>query len=461
MRDLIVIVENAGRLRLTDTPAFKRWFDGSKIVDSQGQPLKLYRGLYGPFVQSADHMEPRSGYASFFSTSPYVASSYANPATDFFANSPDNIGGVFPVYIKATRLREFPVRVSRDGDRSFDFFAFDRQAQALAPGEALVVRQVYDLGPRATTKFPPTKQWGSVSDIYAIGKGTSVKSAVSNTGRFTDSRVITESDLPGYWRDNPGGDWLTDHRADAEWGAANRSHPVSKKMLRGRTTAKVAVTLPTDWLSKIPGAMDERRAPGDRNYDHLVATVDTEGWNQTEAVVLVVNQRGQPFVYEGNTRIAVAVAKGIPTIKTEVQWLNGGEDEDGPATPAKIAAMTRTNLTEQVEDPGEAFIDAFYTAFETSDLKSAGRVALHQHALDEVEISYIEAHETGKGTGTRLMKLLTSLADEHGVVLYASPASDADGEDDTMDTHALAEWYERWGFERQPAVDAMRREPSE
>ena len=87
--------------------------------------------------------------------------------------------------------------------------------------------------------------------------------------------------------------------------------------------------------------MDEVRGPGDQGYDDLKAKVDNAGWSAEKAgtVVLVVNQRGEAFIHEGNTRIAVAAAKGIPALNTEVQWINGGEDVGGAASPARIAAL--------------------------------------------------------------------------------------------------------------------------
>ncbi len=110
--------------------------------------------------------------------------------------------------------------------------------------------------------------------------------------------------------------------------------------------------------------------------------------------------------------------------------------------------------------PAEAFEDAFWEAYDIYGMKNTSRVSLHQHGVDEVEISYIAANVRGQGIGNRLMRLLTDLADRYGVVLYASPASDADGENG-LDTLALVDWYERWGFGRQPGVDAMRREPEQ
>jgi len=147
----------------------------------------------------------------------------------------------------------------------------------------------------------------------------------------------------GYWRDNPGGEWLRDKQEDAEIAAQKYRSLAAQRLLRGRTTAKATVTLPTAWLATIPGAKDEIRAPGEQGYDSLTAKVDREGWDHEKAngVVLAVNQRGEPYIYEGNTRIAVARVRGIHAMRVEVQWVNGGEDVAGPATPAKIAALVR------------------------------------------------------------------------------------------------------------------------
>src|SRR5688572_7970128 len=41
---------------LTQTPEFKAWFAGSKVVDSKGEPLKVYHGSRGKIDKySAEH----------------------------------------------------------------------------------------------------------------------------------------------------------------------------------------------------------------------------------------------------------------------------------------------------------------------------------------------------------------------------------------------------------------------
>ena len=170
-------------LRATNTPEFKRWFGDSKVVDGNGNPLVVYRGVVGleknGIAEGALNAEARKGYAAFGSSSPYVASSYANPEADF-----EETGAVTPLYIKADKLIEFPVTVDKYGSRRFNYFEMDRRAQALPAGTVLVARQVVDIGPRAKSSVDPEKLYSYGSDVYAWNKGTSVKSATGNKGAF-------------------------------------------------------------------------------------------------------------------------------------------------------------------------------------------------------------------------------------------------------------------------------------
>jgi hypothetical protein len=86
------------------TDKFKRWFGDSKVVDKNGEPLVIYRGL-NTNNESALNAEAAKGYAAFGSDSPAVANTYANPDEVFGGN-----GSVMPLDIKADKLIEFPVK---------------------------------------------------------------------------------------------------------------------------------------------------------------------------------------------------------------------------------------------------------------------------------------------------------------------------------------------------------------
>jgi len=156
----------------------------------------LYRGGIGHKELAPDFLEgkPRPGYATFASTSPHVAGSYAH--TD--EGESEHAGGIAPMHIKAHTLHEFPVTVDKHGSRNFDKFAFDRFARRLEPGHAVVARQVIDYGPRASTKTDPERRYSYPSDIYAWNKGTETKSALSKAkgGRVTHAHHLEIEERP-------------------------------------------------------------------------------------------------------------------------------------------------------------------------------------------------------------------------------------------------------------------------
>jgi hypothetical protein len=94
---------------LTDSPAFKRWFGKSKVVDAEGKPLVVYHGTLRGGFTSFDLGKIDAHHSGFFFTSSRaVAESYgmddplprpARPLPDLrtvadirrFVNSPENI----------------------------------------------------------------------------------------------------------------------------------------------------------------------------------------------------------------------------------------------------------------------------------------------------------------------------------------------------------------------------------
>jgi hypothetical protein len=175
-----------------DTIEFKKWFGDSPIVDENGDPLVLYRGVMGfpeigegalegrprpAYVDKQFGFTPR--YAVFASDNPYLAATYGQPDNEVNA-----AGAIVPFYVKADKLIEFPVREDKDGFRSFSFTGFDDRARRLLPGEVLVARQVLDAGPRRSLETDPEKRYQTYSDVYAWNEGTSVKAAYGNAGSF-------------------------------------------------------------------------------------------------------------------------------------------------------------------------------------------------------------------------------------------------------------------------------------
>lgn len=73
----------------TDTPAFKRWFGDSKVVDAAGKPRMVYHGTSSDFGAFNKDLASRAQGGFFFASAPDMASGYAAGEG----------GNVIPVYL--------------------------------------------------------------------------------------------------------------------------------------------------------------------------------------------------------------------------------------------------------------------------------------------------------------------------------------------------------------------------
>lgn len=174
-----------------------------------------------------------------------------------------------------------------------------------------------------------------------------------------------------FTRDNPGGEWLEAKQARAEAAMAGSPSGVgmSGRGVTGSVTATAGVrqdanaepmTLPVDVLRDLPGVNGEAPAPGQPKYDALSASVAEKGWQQPDAILVMVNHKGEAYIAEGNNRVAIAAREGVDRIPVEIQWRNGGERAEGPLSPARVAELERVAppraaaLAEDVGAPGRA-----------------------------------------------------------------------------------------------------------
>lgn len=73
-------------------PHFKAWFAGSKVVDQDGNPLRVFHGSQRPDRIGAVFLKSRatSGPSAFFTDDPEIASNYAKGKQDTSLESPDS-----------------------------------------------------------------------------------------------------------------------------------------------------------------------------------------------------------------------------------------------------------------------------------------------------------------------------------------------------------------------------------
>lgn len=97
----------------TDTAAFKAWFRDSKVVDTMGHPLVVFRGTHHP--DEADSFKTKLNIPSF-TTSPDVASIYAAKSSGVMGE-PSYVSGsnVAPYYLSIQNPVVLPERVNLAG----------------------------------------------------------------------------------------------------------------------------------------------------------------------------------------------------------------------------------------------------------------------------------------------------------------------------------------------------------
>lgn len=107
---------------------------------------------------------------------------------------------------------------------------------------------------------------------------------------------------------------------------------------------KNIILVPTSILDKLKGVNNEhthRDNVDDVKFKRLLPSVQEHGMLPTEAVFVVINHLGEAYISEGNHRVAVAKYLGIKEVPTEIRYFNGGEDADGPLSPAVVNNFSR------------------------------------------------------------------------------------------------------------------------
>lgn len=184
----------------TSTPAFKKWFGDSKVVDAEGKPLVVYHGTRSEDVNqfrdfAAEDFNEQPSF--FFTDSADVASTYAE------ADLPD---GDSPNVIPAYLAIDNPLVVDAKGAsyRNIDFnggsYTTDYIAEKAAQSghDGVIIRNVRDDFSSSKSRKPST--------LYIAFSPSQIKS-VNNQGSFdpNDARILYQrgeggayspSDLP-------------------------------------------------------------------------------------------------------------------------------------------------------------------------------------------------------------------------------------------------------------------------
>ena len=116
------IVSETSPAKQTDTPAFRRWFGDSKVVDEDGKPLVVYHGAKRPDRIGNRFRKARatSGPMAFFTDDSAMASSYATSKSDTSLEAPDDYNAWF-------KFRPQGSRSEVDIDRAWYFLTQEQR----------------------------------------------------------------------------------------------------------------------------------------------------------------------------------------------------------------------------------------------------------------------------------------------------------------------------------------------
>lgn len=157
---------------VTKTPAFKKWFGESKVVDDAGEPLRVFHGTASNF----DEFKTSGDGGIYFGSSPDLANEYA----EIHGRWKGGTVSIKPVYL----------RIENDGwDRMSS-----KEYQGLSPKEShkRLISEGYD--------------GYSIDGMHVVFSPNQIKSATGNRGTFDDSPDIrmNVTDREGHDHGNDG-----------------------------------------------------------------------------------------------------------------------------------------------------------------------------------------------------------------------------------------------------------------
>jgi 2'-5' RNA ligase len=205
----------------TETPEFRRWFEGSKVVDDEGNPLVVYHGTPSATFEVFGRVGARDGgflgEGFYFTADPKWAGTFAEAriqkggASLFSTEKPKHekakAPAVLPVYLSiknplnldsltTTRLREFTNQARAErGLEPLSDERWDKYAKAIQPvldaGNPLQVSKAVGdyLGSLSTMAgragYDGIIAKGIEGDTYLAFRPNQIKSATGNRGTFS------------------------------------------------------------------------------------------------------------------------------------------------------------------------------------------------------------------------------------------------------------------------------------
>lgn len=191
----------------TETPAFRKWFGDSKVVDAEGNPLVVYHGTNQDFVEFKNRYA-KKGW-EMFSTDPNYSNTFAG----------NRGGNVMPVYLsirnpldlshipaKGPGVRDMLIRALEDAGVKFKIGDIEVQRELFQmvnmAGHKTDLSEAVQAAGFDGIKMPDVLDnmapYGSASDdlyatTYIAFRPEQIKSATGNNGDYSSHPDITKS----------------------------------------------------------------------------------------------------------------------------------------------------------------------------------------------------------------------------------------------------------------------------
>lgn len=320
----------------TDTPAFKKWFGDSKVVDENGDPLVVYHG--SPVSGAADEAILKSGVEGgiFFAGDTYAANHYAfaNGRINFSRpGSPQPAANVIPAYLSIQNPMEVDFG-GRPKERGFDSL-IERAKESGHDG--VIARNIIDRPVENMDDYAP-------GDVYIAFRPEQVKSAVGNNGDFSIDNPDIRFSVNGAAGDlfnnltGRGEVKFPGHVSQGQRDALGKIGAFARKESIGSTINKL-----TDrWKAKaVQGIFDQYRPLADLDMTSYMQARLSKG---TDGALEAAFMLGKPALKDG----ALSVNPDGEGLRGVLADLNGEHDLFfswiAGNRAAKLAAEGRENL---------------------------------------------------------------------------------------------------------------------
>jgi hypothetical protein len=123
---------SAARVPQTETPAFKRWFGDSKVVDENGKPRVCFHGSGTHFEEfkTGDNPDPYANLdemlGSHFAEDPTLSDSFLKERGEWGEDRYKTGAVLYPVYLSIQKPRVAPQRIMPSGELEHDAYAINR-----------------------------------------------------------------------------------------------------------------------------------------------------------------------------------------------------------------------------------------------------------------------------------------------------------------------------------------------